>query len=323
MLVYSATKGVTADVREPAHAERAARAGNQGRRDLARVRGQRQTRDHRRAGDVASSGAAVRRGRLHARRVARVADDGRRARPRRNRSGNRERSTATTCAPTGGSSARSSAAPIRSIAASAHSGARRVADALGIDFWIGLPEALEPRVGHAGPARRPTSAPRSSPSVTSCSSLACSPIPVGTSTTTRCGTRAQLHAAELPSSNGIGNARGLARLYASCIGKLDGSRTLAPGNGCAGHSGTRLREGRGADDRELLRARLHAGRAFGAANPPDAFGHAGAGGSLAFADPDSGIAFGYVMNDLRFDPKGDPRSEELVRAVYRVLDSGA
>ena len=57
------------------------------------------------------------------------------------------------------------------------------------------------------------------------------------------------------------------------------------------------------------------GRSFGAANPPTAFGHAGAGGSLAFADPSSGMAFAYVMNDLRFDPAGDPRSESLVRAA--------
>jgi CubicO group peptidase (beta-lactamase class C family) len=61
------------------------------------------------------------------------------------------------------------------------------------------------------------------------------------------------------------------------------------------------------------------GRSFGAANSPSTFGHAGAGGSLAFADPDAGIGFGYVMNDLRFDAKGDPRSEGLVSAVYRSL----
>jgi CubicO group peptidase (beta-lactamase class C family) len=61
------------------------------------------------------------------------------------------------------------------------------------------------------------------------------------------------------------------------------------------------------------------GRAFGAANPRSAFGHAGAGGSLAFADPGTGLAFGYVMNDLRFDLNGDPRSEELVKAAYRSL----
>ena len=46
----------------------------------------------------------------------------------------------------------------------------------------------------------------------------------------------------------------------------------------------------------------------------------GAGGSLAFADPASGLGFGYVMNDLRFDFKeGDPRSESLVRALYGCL----
>ena len=56
------------------------------------------------------------------------------------------------------------------------------------------------------------------------------------------------------------------------------------------------------------------GTSFGAANPESCFGHAGAGGSLAFADPATGLAFGYVMNDLRFDGS-DPRSEGLVRAV--------
>ena len=61
------------------------------------------------------------------------------------------------------------------------------------------------------------------------------------------------------------------------------------------------------------------GSSFGAANPRSAFGHAGAGGSLAFADPEARVGFGYVMNDLRFDAnaEGDPRSAELVRAVYR------
>ena len=52
---------------------------------------------------------------------------------------------------------------------------------------------------------------------------------------------------------------------------------------------------------------------------PRSFGHGGAGGSVAFADPDARLAFAYVMNDLRFDPAGDPRSETLVQAVYRAL----
>ncbi|MDQ1434425.1 MAG: hypothetical protein QOF59_1241, partial [Actinomycetota bacterium] len=65
------------------------------------------------------------------------------------------------------------------------------------------------------------------------------------------------------------------------------------------------------------------GKSFGAANPRTAFGHAGAGGSLAFADPATGLAFAYVMSDLRFDAAGDPRSEQLVRATYRALEAGS
>ena len=38
-----------------------------------------------------------------------------------------------------------------------------------------------------------------------------------------------------------------------------------------------------------------------------------------FADPDAGFAFAYVMNDLRFDLTGDPRSDGLVEATYRAL----
>jgi len=132
-----------------------------------------------------------------------------------------------------------------------------------------------------------------------------------------------LHEAELPSSNGIGNARGLARLYASCLGAVDGRRTLDAATVAA----ATLERACGKDEVLMIEScfglGFELGRAFGAANPPDAFGHGGAGGSLAFGDPDAGVAFAYVMNDLRFDPKGDPRSEELVRAVYRVVEPGS
>ena len=51
------------------------------------------------------------------------------------------------------------------------------------------------------------------------------------------------------------------------------------------------------------------------------FGHTGAGGSTAFADPDAGMSFGYVTSQLRFDMAGDPRSRALVRAVYASLSA--
>ena len=49
------------------------------------------------------------------------------------------------------------------------------------------------------------------------------------------------------------------------------------------------------------------------------FGHFGAGGSLGFADPGSGIAFGYVMNQM--GPRWqNPRTRALVDAVYESLE---
>jgi CubicO group peptidase (beta-lactamase class C family) len=49
---------------------------------------------------------------------------------------------------------------------------------------------------------------------------------------------------------------------------------------------------------------------------PSAFGHAGAGGSLGFADPEQGIGFGYVMNRMESGVPPDERCTALVRAVY-------
>jgi CubicO group peptidase (beta-lactamase class C family) len=193
---------------------------------------------------------------------------------------------------------------------------REVADPLGIDFWIGLPEELEPRVAPLVPPRTDMRA-------------ALAPLrdrlllarvfdnPSGLFNYDGMWNTRALHAAELPSSNGIGSARALARLYASLVGDgVDGVRTLQPATVTA----ATVEQVRGPDaviiEETAFGLGFMLGSSFGAANPETAFGHAGAGGSLSFADPSTGIAFGYVMNDLRFDPGGDPRSESLVRATY-------
>lgn len=186
---------------------------------------------------------------------------------------------------------------------------------LGVDFWVGLPESEERRVARlVPPATTPKEALESFGESLLLSRVLANPgghFDYDDMWNTRA-----LHAAELPSSNGIGDARGLARLYASCIGNgVVGRRTLSDATVAAAtavHS-------KGPDTVLMIEScfglGFMLGRSFGAANPPSAFGHAGAGGSLAFADPASGMAFAYVMNDLRFDPAGDPRSESLVRAA--------
>jgi CubicO group peptidase (beta-lactamase class C family) len=65
-------------------------------------------------------------------------------------------------------------------------------------------------------------------------------------------------------------------------------------------------------------ARPHGEFRFGASGR--SFGHPGAGGSFAFADPDRGVSFAYVMNRMGLHLVDDPREKPLRDAVYRCLD---
>jgi CubicO group peptidase (beta-lactamase class C family) len=51
---------------------------------------------------------------------------------------------------------------------------------------------------------------------------------------------------------------------------------------------------------------------------PHSFGHFGSGGALGFADPDAGVAFGYVMNHL-IPRWQSSRNRALVDALYACL----
>ncbi|RWI18578.1 MAG: hypothetical protein EOQ92_22640 [Mesorhizobium sp.] len=52
---------------------------------------------------------------------------------------------------------------------------------------------------------------------------------------------------------------------------------------------------------------------------PSAFGAPGAGGSLAFADPETGIAFAYVTNRMSAKVLCSARDQALQRALASVL----
>ncbi len=193
-----------------------------------------------------------------------------------------------------------------------------VAAPLGLDFWIGLPDALEPRVARLVPPKTDLRAVLGAFGDDLLLARVFSNPGGHFNYDDMWNTRA-LHAAEMPSSNGIGDARSLARLYASVVGEVDGVRVLREDTLKA----ATVERACGKDEVLMIETcfglGFMLGPSFGGANPEHAVGHAGAGGSLAFADPDRNLAFGYVMNDLRFDPKGDPRSESLVQAVYASL----
>ncbi|MFF0494084.1 serine hydrolase domain-containing protein [Nocardia sp. NPDC004068] len=128
----------------------------------------------------------------------------------------------------------------------------------------------------------------------------------------------EVRAAEIPSSNGIGTARGLARLYAALIGPVDGTRLLTPET-----LADAVREQASGIDLVL---RLPDRYASGFMLPtetfplsgPNSFGHAGRGGSLALADPTRGLSFAYVTNHI-VEGALDPRAPALVDAVNRAV----
>ena len=134
--------------------------------------------------------------------------------------------------------------------------------------------------------------------------------------------RPDVLAAELPAANGVTNARSLARMYAATVGAVDGVSTgplLTPQQVTAAST----TQTSGAD--LCLFFETTFGLGYMTASPfspygsARSFGHAGAGGSVGFADPENGLGFGYVMNRMMANLSGDPRSQSLVRAVYDAI----
>ena len=154
--------------------------------------------------------------------------------------------------------------------------AEEIARPLGLDFWFGLPADEAHRIGpdrprraRRGRARRCTAhAPKRSvvdayadpASLTRRAFGAIDPFPDENDPAYR--------AAELPASNGVATARGLARFYAAMIGQVDGDAAVRARHPHPGpHRGVRG-AGPCAGRQHPLRPRLHAARPGGAAARP-------------------------------------------------------
>ncbi|MEW2315596.1 serine hydrolase domain-containing protein [Streptomyces bauhiniae] len=204
--------------------------------------------------------------------------------------------------------------------------ASEIAAPAGADVWLGLPASEQARVGRVGPVSAPETpgalkvrpkravadAYADPASLTRRAFAAITPLPDENDPAYR--------AAALPASNGIATADGLARVYASLIGELDGGiRLFTPET----MELARTEASAGSDRVLVVGTRFGLGfMLHGPASPlltPTTFGHPGRGGALAFADPASGIAFGYVTNGFQGGVTADPRAQALVRAVRSAL----
>ena len=203
-----------------------------------------------------------------------------------------------------------------------------VAGPLGLDFWIGLPEALEARVA---PIRMAPLTGETTPLMRALAdrgSLISKAFmnPPGLMTARQVNARV-LHAAEVPAANGIATARALAGMYAplACGGR-SGSVELVDRDTLHAMA---MVQSEGNDRILLIPTRFASGFMKSIDNRPgdsailgpnpEAFGHAGAGGSIGMADPVPHVALGYVMNQLGPGVLLNARGQALIDALYACL----
>ncbi len=196
-----------------------------------------------------------------------------------------------------------------------------VARPLGLDFWIGLPDSEHARAADMIPA--PPGAPNLFANAAAnpeslVGRVFGNPLLEPGSVNTR-----EWRRAEIPAANGHGTARSLARVYGALAvgGTLDGVQVLSREQIERASS-----EQVFGDDEVLAPIPTRFGLGFMLTQPmipfgpnPRSFGHPGAGGSIAFADPDARLGFGYVMNQMQMGLGGDARGFALIREVYEAL----
>ena len=172
---------------------------------------------------------------------------------------------------------------------------RAIAEPLDADVWFGVPDAEQPRCAELlwdQPATMPDPFALDGDARMTMMSYFnppgyCSAGVVNTP---------KWRGAQIPATNGHGTATGVARIYAAL---LEPDRLLSAG--LLGEATRTQSEG----FCPTLGKDVTFGLGFKPTTPrrpfgPNArsFGHFGTGGALGFADPESGIAFGYVMNHV-------------------------
>ena len=122
--------------------------------------------------------------------------------------------------------------------------------------------------------------------------------------------------AQVPSTNGHGTAKGLARFYAAL---------LTPGQVMSSEMMTAATSVQSEGFCPVLGEETMFGLGFQPTNPrrpfgpnPRSYGHFGTGGAVGFADPDAQVAFGYVMNHV-IPRWQSTRNRALIDALYTAI----
>lgn len=204
---------------------------------------------------------------------------------------------------------------------------RRISEPLGLDFWIGLPNELHDRIA------RPTAFPSVAvddgtgsmdvhPTTARILSALNASIREYLRATDATDTEAwpQYLSAEIPAAGGVTNAPSLARMYAATLGPVDGIRLLEADSvelSTRPHTDEVPNLGPFGDEfRFGLGFQLTSATMPGLS--PRSYGHPGSGGHLGFADPTTGIGFGFVTTEATWPGGGsDQRWQRILDALKR------
>ncbi|XVV01696.1 serine hydrolase domain-containing protein [Actinosynnema sp. CA-248983] len=204
---------------------------------------------------------------------------------------------------------------------------KEVSGPLGLDFWLTLPEDLEPLVAPTIPATPgATVSPFLVAATTQPQSVQALMLMNNGGYVVASNSRAA-HAAQYGAVGGMSNARGLAQMYRPLAlgGSYNGVELVDEAQVAVMSAVTSA----GYDRMLLGPTRFSLG--FLKANDrtaeegdfmglsEDAFGHSGMGGSIGFAAPRARMSFGYAMNRQGGGVGLNGRGQSLVDAVYRAL----
>jgi CubicO group peptidase (beta-lactamase class C family) len=200
------------------------------------------------------------------------------------------------------------------------------AEPLSLDFWIGLPSELNERCAtvYAAKGKRPPEPAQFYRDLMTPGTLQQKTFtsPRGLHAVSEMN-KPEMRALPIVSFSGIGSASALAKFYGMLAngGELGGRRffnedTLRMMTTSLANGIDRVFEIPTAFSVGLMKDTIDASRRiFGPSGR--AFGHPGAGGSHAFADPENRIAFAYVMNQMEQTLLPSEKSLRLVDAIYR------
>ncbi len=199
--------------------------------------------------------------------------------------------------------------------------AERVRDARGVDLYLGLPATQEPRFLSAQPMlvtpERLAALAATAAGPNSLTGIAFNRNYPGSPEVWELPNLPAVRTGGPASYGGIASARGLARMYAAAISPLDGAAPLLKPDTAATFAQPHAV---GYDlvtrDHKAFAVGFHVTSEYYPVLGQGTFGHSGAGGQQAFADPRNGIAYGYSRRRFPFPAAAAPGNDRLIRALY-------